>query len=74
MNPETGAGRICKLKSSVSVQKAVELVKARISLPHVRLALGAGKTMGKEFGDSLDLKLGILLTKYSFIKILQYHL
>ncbi|XP_026477816.1 NIF3-like protein 1 [Ctenocephalides felis] len=45
IDPSTGAGRLCKLKNSISIQKAVDLVKAQINIPHVRLALAAGKTM-----------------------------
>lgn len=38
VNPENGFGRLCTLKTPVSVSDAVNLVKQRINLPHVRLA------------------------------------
>ncbi|KAK0171092.1 hypothetical protein PV328_008854 [Microctonus aethiopoides] len=37
-NPENGMGRICTLKSPITDQEAVNLVKRRINLSYVRLA------------------------------------
>ncbi|XP_054826208.1 NIF3-like protein 1 [Eublepharis macularius] len=41
----TGMGRLCTLKESVAASVLVERVKSHLRLPHVRLALGAGKSL-----------------------------
>ncbi|KAF7989149.1 hypothetical protein HCN44_007459 [Aphidius gifuensis] len=38
-NPENGMGRICTINGSLTPEEAVELVKKRVNLKHVRLAL-----------------------------------
>lgn len=42
---DTGMGRLCTLSESVSISTAVERVKLHLGLPHLRLALGRGKTL-----------------------------
>nr|XP_020667396.1 NIF3-like protein 1 [Pogona vitticeps]XP_020667397.1 NIF3-like protein 1 [Pogona vitticeps]XP_020667398.1 NIF3-like protein 1 [Pogona vitticeps] len=42
---DTGMGRLCTLKEPVSTSVLVEQVKSHLRLPHVRLALGAGKSL-----------------------------
>ncbi|XP_048342393.1 NIF3-like protein 1 isoform X2 [Sphaerodactylus townsendi] len=42
---DTGMGRLCTLKEPVAVQVLIERVKSHLRLPHVRLALGAGKSL-----------------------------
>ncbi|XP_015264164.1 PREDICTED: NIF3-like protein 1 [Gekko japonicus] len=44
----TGMGRLCILKEPVAVSVVIERVKSHLRLPHVRLALGAGKTLESE--------------------------
>uniref|UniRef100_A0A1B6C875 NIF3-like protein 1 n=1 Tax=Clastoptera arizonana TaxID=38151 RepID=A0A1B6C875_9HEMI len=39
-----GSGRICRLKTPISLSEAVDKVKKHINLPHLRLALAVGKT------------------------------
>ncbi|XP_038056563.1 NIF3-like protein 1 [Patiria miniata] len=46
--PGTGTGRICKLKSPVSIATAVQRVKNHLGLQHVQLALGSQKTQDSE--------------------------
>ncbi|XP_043847565.1 NIF3-like protein 1 [Dromiciops gliroides] len=41
----TGMGRSCTLDESVSLATMIERIKGHLKLPHVRLALGAGKTL-----------------------------
>ncbi|XP_069100385.1 NIF3-like protein 1 isoform X1 [Pleurodeles waltl] len=43
--PSTGMGRLCKLIDAVSLKAVVERIKKHLALPHVRLALGVGKTL-----------------------------
>ncbi|XP_078508736.1 NIF3-like protein 1 [Lissotriton helveticus] len=43
--PNTGMGRLCKLVDAVSLKVVVERLKQHLGLPHVRLALGVGKTL-----------------------------
>ncbi|XP_033225250.1 NIF3-like protein 1 isoform X3 [Belonocnema kinseyi] len=43
-DPRTGFGRFCTLKQSISVEDAVQIVKNRTELPHVRLARARGPT------------------------------
>lgn len=46
-DPRTGFGRFCTLKQPISVEDAVQIVKNRIELPHVRLARARGPSMEK---------------------------
>lgn len=41
----TGMGRLCTLDETVSLTTMIERIKRHLKLPHVRLALGAGKTL-----------------------------
>ncbi|XP_027729228.1 NIF3-like protein 1 [Vombatus ursinus] len=41
----TGMGRLCTLAESVSLATVIERIKGHLKLPHVRLALGIGKTL-----------------------------
>ncbi|NXY88040.1 NIF3L protein, partial [Alcedo cyanopectus] len=43
--PQTGMGRVCTLSEPVSLSVMIERIKSHLQLPHVRLALGAGKTL-----------------------------
>ncbi|XP_060113120.1 NIF3-like protein 1 [Heteronotia binoei] len=45
---DTGMGRLCTLKEPVAVSALIERVKSHLRLPHVRLALGVGKTLESE--------------------------
>lgn len=40
-------GRLCTLSEPLSLSDTVERIKGHLGLPHVRLALGAGRTLGK---------------------------
>ncbi|CAE1308573.1 NIF3-like protein 1 [Acanthosepion pharaonis] len=40
--PDVGLGRISKLKSKISLNKAIEIVKEHLKLPHVRVATSHG--------------------------------
>ncbi|NP_001090487.1 NGG1 interacting factor 3 like 1 S homeolog [Xenopus laevis] len=42
---DTGMGRLCTLAEPVSIAAAVERIKKHLHLPHLRLALGSGKTL-----------------------------
>ncbi|KAJ7345474.1 hypothetical protein JRQ81_001424 [Phrynocephalus forsythii] len=42
---DTGMGRLCRLKEPVSTSVVVEKVKSHLGLSHIRLALGAGKSL-----------------------------
>ncbi|KAF7243679.1 NIF3-like protein 1 [Varanus komodoensis] len=42
---DTGVGRLCTLKEPVLISELIERVKCHLSLSHVRLALGAGKSL-----------------------------
>ncbi|XP_062972259.1 NIF3-like protein 1 isoform X1 [Elgaria multicarinata webbii] len=42
---DTGMGRLCTLKEPVSLSVLIEQVKSHLKLSHVRLALGAGKSL-----------------------------
>lgn len=42
--PDVGLGRISKLKSKISLNKAIEIVKEHLKLPHVRVATSHGPT------------------------------
>lgn len=44
----TGMGRLCTLDESVSLATVIERIKQHLKLPHVRLALGAGKTLDSQ--------------------------
>lgn len=44
----TGMGRLCTLDESVSLASMIERIKRHLKLPHVRLALGAGKTLASQ--------------------------
>ncbi|XP_072473328.1 NIF3-like protein 1 [Notamacropus eugenii] len=41
----TGMGRLCTLAEPVSLATTIERIKGHLKLPHVRLALGVGKTL-----------------------------
>ncbi|XP_078063509.1 NIF3-like protein 1 isoform X2 [Mustelus asterias] len=43
--PGTGMGRLCTLGQAVSTATLIERVKGHLKLAHVRLALGAGRTL-----------------------------
>ncbi|KFV64301.1 Putative GTP cyclohydrolase 1 type 2 Nif3l1, partial [Dryobates pubescens] len=43
--PHNGMGRLCTLSEPVSLSDIIERVKNHLKLPHVRLAMGAGKTL-----------------------------
>ncbi|KAM4697981.1 NIF3-like protein 1 [Rhinophrynus dorsalis] len=42
---DTGMGRLCTLPEPVSIAAALEQIKKHLSLKHLRLALGRGKTL-----------------------------
>ncbi|KAJ6665259.1 hypothetical protein lerEdw1_004308 [Lerista edwardsae] len=42
---DTGMGRLCTLEEPVSISVLIERVKSHLGLPHIRLALGAGKSL-----------------------------
>ncbi|XP_053217163.1 NIF3-like protein 1 [Podarcis raffonei] len=42
---DTGMGRLCALKEPASISTLVERVKSHLRLSHIRLALGAGKSL-----------------------------
>nr|XP_028607008.1 NIF3-like protein 1 isoform X1 [Podarcis muralis]XP_028607024.1 NIF3-like protein 1 isoform X1 [Podarcis muralis] len=42
---DTGMGRLCALKEPASISVLVERVKSHLRLSHIRLALGAGKSL-----------------------------
>ncbi|XP_048514105.1 NIF3-like protein 1 isoform X1 [Athalia rosae] len=43
VDPQNGFGRLCTLKTVVSLTEAVRLVKLRVNLPHVRVAHARGE-------------------------------
>ncbi|CAN0133308.1 unnamed protein product [Bubo scandiacus] len=43
--PHTGMGRLCTLSEPVSLSDIIERIKSHLKLPHIRLAVGAGKTL-----------------------------
>ncbi|XP_056351669.1 NIF3-like protein 1 [Oenanthe melanoleuca] len=43
--PHTGMGRLCTLSEPLSLSDIIQRVKAHLQLPHVRVALGAGRTL-----------------------------
>ncbi|KAM9235183.1 NIF3-like protein 1 [Leptosomus discolor] len=43
--PHTGMGRLCTLSEPVSLSEIIERIKSHLKLPHVRLAVGMGKTL-----------------------------
>lgn len=49
--PNTGMGRICQLTESLSLREAIEIIKTHIGIPHLRLALARGKSIGKLNGS-----------------------
>lgn len=46
-NPLQGAGRLLNLQSPIAVKEAVQRIKQHIKIPHLRLALGRHKGLGK---------------------------
>ncbi|XP_027735905.1 NIF3-like protein 1 [Empidonax traillii] len=42
--PHTGMGRLCTLSEPVSLSNIIERIKSHLKLPHVRVAVGTGKT------------------------------
>lgn len=48
---QTGMGRLCTLRESASLATVVERVKSHLKLSHVRLALGAGRTLDSRIQD-----------------------
>lgn len=57
--PSTGMGRICQLTESLSLREAIEIIKTHIGIPHLRLALARGKSIGKLNGS-----IGLVLLYY----------
>uniref|UniRef100_A0A8C8VR97 NIF3-like protein 1 n=1 Tax=Pelusios castaneus TaxID=367368 RepID=A0A8C8VR97_9SAUR len=45
--PHTGMGRLCTLSEPISLLALTEQIKRHLRLPHIRLALGMGKTLGE---------------------------
>ncbi|XP_009329979.1 PREDICTED: putative GTP cyclohydrolase 1 type 2 NIF3L1 isoform X1 [Pygoscelis adeliae] len=43
--PHTGMGRLCTLSEPVSLSDIIERIKSHLKLPHIRLAMGMGKTL-----------------------------
>uniref|UniRef100_A0A6G1S026 NIF3-like protein 1 n=1 Tax=Hypotaenidia okinawae TaxID=2861861 RepID=A0A6G1S026_9GRUI len=43
--PHTGMGRLCTLSEPVSLSHIIERIKSHLKLPHIRLAMGTGKTL-----------------------------
>ncbi|NXK26043.1 NIF3L protein, partial [Arenaria interpres] len=43
--PHTGMGRLCTLSETVSLSDTIARIKSHLKLPHVRLAMGMGKTL-----------------------------
>ncbi|XP_068263753.1 NIF3-like protein 1 [Nyctibius grandis] len=43
--PHTGMGRLCTLSEPVSLSDITERIKSHLKLPHIRLAVGMGKTL-----------------------------
>ncbi|KAM8806657.1 NIF3L protein, partial [Eudromia elegans] len=43
--PHTGMGRLCTLTEPVSLLTMIERIKSHLKLPHIRLAVGKGKTL-----------------------------
>ncbi|NXI53217.1 NIF3L protein, partial [Chloroceryle aenea] len=43
--PHTGMGRLCTLSEPVSLSVIIERIKSHLKLPHIRLAVGTGKTL-----------------------------
>ncbi|OXB76891.1 UNVERIFIED_CONTAM: hypothetical protein H355_002584 [Colinus virginianus] len=43
--PRTGMGRLCTLSEPASLSDVIERIKSHLKLPHVRLAMGTGKTL-----------------------------
>ncbi|XP_012923569.1 NIF3-like protein 1 isoform X2 [Heterocephalus glaber] len=48
---QTGMGRLCTLEESVSLVTVIERVKRHLRLSHVRLALGAGRSLDSQVQD-----------------------
>lgn len=49
--PHTGMGRLCVLEEPVALATVVERVKSHLKLAHVRLALGAGRSLDSQVHD-----------------------
>ncbi|NXP50472.1 NIF3L protein, partial [Heliornis fulica] len=43
--PHTGMGRLCTLSEPLSLSHIIERIKSHLKLPHIRLAMGMGKTL-----------------------------
>ncbi|XP_040418354.1 NIF3-like protein 1 isoform X3 [Cygnus olor] len=43
--PHTGMGRLCTLSKPASLSDIIKRIKSHLKLPHIRLALGTGKTL-----------------------------
>ncbi|XP_071604034.1 NIF3-like protein 1 [Heliangelus exortis] len=43
--PHAGMGRLCTLREAVSLSHIIQSTKNHLKLPHIRLALGVGKTL-----------------------------
>ncbi|KAM6348548.1 NIF3-like protein 1 isoform 1-T4 [Alca torda] len=43
--PHTGMGRLCTLSKPVSLSDIIARIKSHLKLPHIRLAMGMGKTL-----------------------------
>ncbi|XP_041896813.1 NIF3-like protein 1 isoform X1 [Corvus hawaiiensis] len=44
--PHTGMGRLCTLSEPASLSDIIERIKGHLQLPHVRVAVGTGRTLG----------------------------
>lgn len=44
---EHGAGRRATLKKAITIQEAINQVKAHLGLPHIRVAVPQGSNLGK---------------------------
>ncbi|XP_017691879.1 PREDICTED: NIF3-like protein 1 [Lepidothrix coronata] len=43
--PHTGMGRLCTLSEPVSLSDIIERIKSHLKLPHIRIAVGMGRTL-----------------------------
>lgn len=43
--PHTGMGRLCTLSQPVSLSEVIKRIKGHLRLPHVRVAVGTGRTL-----------------------------
>ncbi|XP_028607016.2 NIF3-like protein 1 isoform X2 [Podarcis muralis] len=66
---DTGMGRLCALKEPASISVLVERVKSHLRLSHIRLALGAGKSLGEmshhDVLDAVSKGISVILCEHS---------